>query len=65
MTAAQRDYLTSHGIDPWSLCWENADAAGFERWGKTEAAHLPDGQVLLADGRPRPSSVSDDRSSQP
>jgi hypothetical protein len=50
MTAAQRNYLTAQGIDPWSLVWANASALGFPRWGNCEAADLPDGRVLLPDG---------------
>jgi hypothetical protein len=50
MTAAQRDYLASRGIDPWSLTWSDAHALGFLSWGQSEAAVLPDGQVLLANG---------------
>ncbi len=52
MTAAQENYLRGAGIDPWSLEWGDADALGFERFGKGEAAVLPDGRVLLAHGEP-------------
>lgn len=50
MTAAQRDYLSRAGIDPFSLAWHDAVALGFERFGRSEAAVLPDGRVLLANG---------------
>lgn len=52
MSAAQRDYLLSHGIDPWSLAWGDGLSVGLPGWCATEVACLPDGQLLPVDGRP-------------
>jgi hypothetical protein len=61
MTAAQRDYLGRKGIDPWSLAWDNANALGFPEWGGSEAAVLPDGRVLLANGTAFPAPLAPER----
>jgi hypothetical protein len=50
MTAAQKDYCRANGINPWSLDWTDAADVGFKDWGCSEAALLPGGRVLLADG---------------
>ena len=52
MTKAQRSYLIGHGIYPEGLEWHDAIDLGFERFGRSEAAILPDGRVLLANGSP-------------
>lgn len=50
MTAAQRQALAGERIDPWSLGWYDAAELGFPEWGSSEAAVLPDGRILLANG---------------
>jgi hypothetical protein len=51
MTAAQREYLAARAIDPHSLKWAAATDFGREDYGASEACVLPDGRLLLADGK--------------
>ena len=51
MTGAQKDYLQRAGIDPWTLEWRDARDSGLIEWGASEAALLPDGRILLANGQ--------------
>lgn len=67
MTHAQREALAKRGIDPWSLEWHDAKDIGFPTFGLSEAAVLPDGSVMLANGvvRPAAHSVAPEGTEQP
>jgi hypothetical protein len=54
LTSAQKDYLAARGIDPWSLRWADAQDVGYPAFGLSEAAVLPSGEVLLANGLAMP-----------
>ena len=61
MTHAQRRELMTRRIDPWTLEWGDAIDFGYPSLGRSEAAVMPSGEVMLADGRvvPRLSTESD------
>lgn len=50
MTRAQQDKVAALRIEPFGLRWGRADDLGAPTSGRTEAAELADGRLLLADG---------------